>query len=143
MLEARLHEPTPRVALGISLRGIAHSAVDVSDGLLADLGHVCERSNVAAEIDWEAVPAMPLVRAYGQTDRGARALLAGGDDYELCFTAPPGRRARVTSAAARARVRVTMIGRIVRAARRAAPVTVLDSVGRPMKVGARGFDHFR
>jgi thiamine-monophosphate kinase len=142
-LEARLHAPTPRVALGGALRRIAHSAIDISDGLLADLGHICERSGVSAEIDWEAVPAIPAVRAYAQSDRGAQALLAGGDDYELCFTAAPGRRAAVSSAAARARVRVTMIGRIVRRTRGASPVAVLDSVGRPMKVRARGFDHFR
>jgi thiamine-monophosphate kinase len=61
MLEARLHEPTPRVALGAALRGVAHSAIDISDGLLADLGHICERSRVSAKIEWEAVPAMPLV----------------------------------------------------------------------------------
>jgi thiamine-monophosphate kinase len=143
MLEARLHEPTPRVALGAALRGVAHSAIDISDGLLADLGHICERSRVSAKIEWEAVPAMPLVRAYAQSDRGARALLAGGDDYELCFTAAPRRRAAVMAAAARARVSVTVIGSIVRERRGADAVTVLDSVGRPMKTRAKGFDHFR
>ncbi|HEX2830749.1 MAG TPA: thiamine-phosphate kinase [Burkholderiales bacterium] len=142
-LEARLHEPTPRVALGTALRGTAHSAIDISDGLVADLGHICERSIVAAEIEWEAVPALPLVRAYAQTDRGARALLAGGDDYELCFTASPRQRAAVTAAAARARVHVTMVGRIVRKTGRAPLVLVRDSVGKPMSVPARGFDHFR
>jgi thiamine-monophosphate kinase len=141
-LEERLHAPTPRVGLGLALRGIAHSAIDVSDGLIADLGHICERSGVSATIEWEAVPAIPLVRAHAQTDRGARGLLAGGDDYELCFTASPRRRAAVMAAAARARVRVTMIGRMERK-RAAAPVTVLDSVGKPLKVKARGYDHFR
>jgi thiamine-monophosphate kinase len=82
------------------------------------------------------------VRSHAQTDRGARGLLAGGDDYELCFTASPRRRAAVMAAAARARVRVTMIGRIERK-RGGAPVTVLDSVGRPMKSRVRGYDHFR
>ena len=142
-LEARLHEPTPRVALGLALRGVAHSAIDISDGLAADLGHICERSGVAAEIDWEAVPALPVVRAYAQSDRGAQALLAGGDDYELCFSASPRRRAAVMAAAARARVRVTLMGRIVRKGRSGKPVTVIDSVGRPMKTRVRGFDHFR
>jgi thiamine-monophosphate kinase len=142
-LEERLHAPTPRVALGLALRGVAHSAIDVSDGLLADLGHICERSGVSATIEWEAIPAIPLVRAHAQTDRGARGLLAGGDDYELCFTASPRRRAAVMAAAARSRVRVTMIGRIARKARSPAPVTVLDSVGRSLKVKARGYDHFR
>jgi thiamine-monophosphate kinase len=140
-LEERLHAPTPRVGLGLALRGVAHSAIDVSDGLIADVGHICERSGVSATIEWEAVPAIPLVRAHAQTDRGARGLLAGGDDYELCFTASARKRAAVMAAAARARVRVTMIGRIER--KRAAPVTVLDSVGRPLRVKARGYDHFR
>jgi thiamine-monophosphate kinase len=143
MLEARLDMPTPRLALGAALRGVAHCAIDVSDGLLADLGHICERSNVAAEIEWEAVPAMPLVRAYAQSERGALALVAGGDDYELCFTASPRRRAAVTAAGSRARVPVTKIGRVVRATRSGETVAVLDSVGRPMKIRAKGFDHFR
>ena len=143
VLEERLHAPTPRVALGAALRNVAHSAIDVSDGLLADLGHICERSGVSATIEWDAVPAIPLVRAHAQTDRGARALLAGGDDYALCFTASRSRRAAVMAAAARARVRVTMIGRIERKTRSGAPVTVLDSVGRPMRSRVRGYDHFR
>ena len=142
-LEQRLHAPTPRVALGTALRGIAHSAIDISDGLLADLGHICERSALAATVHWEAIPAMPAVRAYAQTDRGARCLLAGGDDYELCFTASRRKRAAVVAAAARARVGVTLIGEIGRRASRGAPVTLLDSVGRPIKVRVQGYDHFR
>ena len=142
-LERRLHAPTPRIALGVALRGIAHSAIDISDGLLADLGHICERSRVGAILEWEAIPASPLVRAHAQTDRGAQALLAGGDDYELCFTASPRRRSRVLRAAARARVRVTLVGRIVRGAGAKVPVQVLDSVGRPLRTRARGYDHFR
>jgi thiamine-monophosphate kinase len=140
-IEQRLHAPEPRVKLGLALRGVATSAIDISDGLIADLGHICERSNVAARIEWEAIPASPAVRAFAQTDRGAQALLAGGDDYELCFTAPRSRRSAVISAAARARTRVTMIGRIERD--RAPGVTVFDSIGKPLRVKAKGFDHFR
>jgi thiamine-monophosphate kinase len=142
-LEERLHAPTPRVALGIALRGIAHSAIDISDGLLADLGHICERSKVGAVIEWEAIPAPPLVRSLAQSDRGARALLAGGDDYELCFTASARRRSAVLRAAERARVRVTLVGRIERSARGDGAVRVLDSVGKPLRVSVRGYDHFR
>jgi thiamine-monophosphate kinase len=141
-LEERLHAPTPRVALGLGLRGVARSAIDISDGLVADLGHICERSHVGATIHWEAIPALPIVRAYAQSDRGARCLLAGGDDYELCFTAPRTKRAAVMRAAARARVAVTLIGEVTRA-KRDTPVVLLDSVGRPMKVRSRGYDHFR
>ena len=142
-LEQRLHAPTPRVALGLALRGIAHSAIDISDGLLADVGHICERSNVAAIIEWEAIPSSPVVRAHAQTDRGARSLLGGGDDYELCFTAPPSRRSRVTAAAARARVPVTLVGRIAKRPRSGPAVTVLDSIGKPLKARVQGYDHFR
>lgn len=141
-LDARLHAPTPRVALGTALRGIAHSAIDISDGLLADLGHICERSHVRACIEWEAVPAIPLVRSHAQTERGARVLLAGGDDYELCFTASPRRRSSVLRAAKRARTAVTLIGGIVRR-NGESRVEVLDSIGKPMRIRGRGYDHFR
>ncbi|MES2562455.1 MAG: thiamine-phosphate kinase [Pseudomonadota bacterium] len=142
-LEQRLHAPTPRVALGLALRGIAHSAIDVSDGLIADLGHICERSGVGAVIEWEALPSSPVVRAYAQTDQGARCVLAGGDDYELCFTAPPANRSRVTRAAARARVPVTRVGHITSRPRKRPAVMLLDSIGKPLKLGAQGYDHFR
>jgi thiamine-monophosphate kinase len=142
-LEERLHAPTPRVALGIALRGIAHSAIDISDGLIADLGHVCERSRVSAAIEWEALPTTPFVRAQAQSDTGAQALLAGGDDYELAFTASPRKRSEVLRAAERAHVPVMLIGRISGRKPGTAPVQVLDSVGRPLRIRARGYDHFR
>lgn len=142
-LEARLDTPLPQIALGMALRGIARSAIDVSDGLLADLGHICERSGVGAEIEWEAIPASPFVRAQAQSDAGAQALLAGGDDYELCFTASPRARSDVLRAAERARVRVMLIGRILAPRRGQAAVQVLDSAGKPIPVRSRGYDHFR
>lgn len=142
-LEQRLHAPVPRIALGLALRGIAHSAIDISDGLMADLGHICERSGVGAVLDWETLPARPIVRAYAQSDRGARSLLSGGDDYELCFTAPPARRSGVTRAAARARVPVTLVGRITRRTRGRPSVVLLDSVGKLLTVRVQGHDHFR
>ena len=142
-LEQRLHAPVPRVALGLALRGVAHSAIDISDGLLADLGHICERSKVAAVIEWESIPASPVVRRYAQTERGAQSLLGGGDDYELCFTASPRRRAEVLRAARRGGVGVTRIGRIAAPRRSGVPVSVLDGVGKPVSARARGYDHFR
>ena len=126
----------------MALRGIAHSAIDISDGLLADLGHICERSEVAAVLQWESVPAAPFVRAQAQRSSVAvRAILAGGDDYELCFTASPRRRPEVMAAARRARTTVMLVGRIVRG--RASHVTVLDSIGKPLSTRWRGYDHFR
>ncbi len=139
----RLDKPTPRVALGTALRGIASSAIDVSDGLLADLGHICERSRVAAALELSALPRSRLMRALGAEQAVAqRALLSGGDDYELCFTAPPARRAAVLRASARTRVPVTRIGRIIRAPAGAIGVAVIDSDGLPLRVVQRGFDHF-
>lgn len=142
-LEARLHTPTPRIELGRALRGIAHSAIDISDGLIADLGHICERSGVGAVVEWEALPATPFVRAQAQGEVGARALLAGGDDYELCFTASPRRRSDVLRAAERARTEVMLIGRIAARQRGREMVQVLDSIGKPLRVRWRGYDHFR
>lgn len=143
-LEERLHAPTPRVALGLALRGVARSAIDLSDGLLADLGHICERSGLDAEIEWEALPATPFVRAQAQKSEAAvAALLAGGDDYELVFTAPRSRRRAVLAAARRARTEVMRVGRMsARETPALARVRVIDAQGSPMGVRARGFDHF-
>ncbi len=142
LLEERLHAPTPRVALGIALRGIARSAIDISDGLYADLGHICDRSRVSAVLEWEALPATPFVRAQAEKiELAARALLTGGDDYELCFTAASQKRSAVLAAAKRARTEVMLVGRIVPRVR-SVPVRVLDSVGKPMRVHTRGYDHF-
>jgi thiamine-monophosphate kinase len=138
----RLDRPVPRVALGIALRGIAHSAIDVSDGLLADLGHLCERSALAAMVEWEALPRSALLRSYAADPVTPSALLAGGDDYELCFTAPVSRRSAVLRVGARARVPVTRIGRMVRPPAGAIGVVVIDGDGLPLRIAQRGFDHF-
>ncbi len=138
----RLDKPVPRVALGLALRGIAHSAIDISDGLLSDLGHICERSRLSAVIERDALPRSALMRACAGHALVERALLSGGDDYELCFTAPPERHAAVLRAAARARVPVTCVGRMVRAPAGAVGVAVIDGDGLPLRVTQRGFDHF-
>ena len=139
----RLHQPQPRVALGLALRGIAHSAIDISDGLLADLGHILERSKCAAEIDFDALPVSPLLGRHLESVIGCRALLAGGDDYELCFTAPLRNHARVRAAALRAGVRVTPVGHI-KALRRGVPALLVRALdGTPLQLAGRGgFDHF-
>ena len=92
-LRQRLDRPTPRIELGRSLRGIATSCIDVSDGLLADLGHVCAASGVGADIDVEALPASPALRAAFDAAALRDLQATGGDDYELCFTAPASARA--------------------------------------------------
>ena len=138
----RLHQPVPRVTLGRALRGIAHSAIDISDGLLADLGHILERSDVAAEIELAALPASAIVRRYLDRVVACSALLAGGDDYELCFTAPSRARARIVRLGRSARVRVTRIGS-VRAHRRGAPRLIVRAPdGAALRVVRGGYDHF-
>lgn len=113
VLRARLDRPTPRMALGMALRGIAHAAIDVSDGLLADLAHVCRASGVGAEVDVDALPASPSLRAAFDDERRIALQATGGDDYELCFTAPAGQRDAVSAAARQSGVVATRIGRVV------------------------------
>ncbi len=138
----RLDRPMPRVALGAALRGIAHSAIDISDGLLGDLGHICERSGVAAVIELEALPRSAMLRAHAARAITQNALLSGGDDYELCFTAPRSRQSAVLRASARSRTPVTCIGRIIKAPSGAVGVAVMDGDGLPLRIAQRGFDHF-
>ncbi len=134
----RLHRPTPRVELGRALLGVAHAAIDISDGLLADLGHVLDASGLGAEIELARVPAAPAVAGRLDDRQVLRCLLAGGDDYELCFTAPPGRADAVRAAGEAAGVGVARIGRI-----RAEPgLAVLGADGRPLVLEGRGYDHF-
>ena len=100
------------MALGRALRGVASACIDVSDGLLADLGHVCAASGVAATVDVDALPASEALRASFSSERRRHLQATGGDDYELCFSAAADARAAVLRAAATAAVAVTRIGRI-------------------------------
>jgi thiamine-monophosphate kinase len=134
-LTARYRLPQPRLALGQALRGVASAALDVSDGLLADLGHILETSAVGAEIHAAALPFSPAARALA----GAReAALAGGDDYELLFTAPRERRARLEALSHELALPLTCIGRIASAG----GLRVLDQDGRQIPVTAMGWQHF-
>ena len=141
---AALHRPVPRVALGIALRGIASSAIDVSDGLLADLGHILERSGVAAEIHFNALPVSPTLRPYLSQIQGLaqtlakQCVLAGGDDYELCFTAPVARHADIEKLAAQLDLPLICIGKI--SAGTACIVRAAD--GSVMTIEETGYDHF-
>jgi thiamine-monophosphate kinase len=108
----RFSYPEPRVALGRALAGIAHAAIDVSDGLLADLNHICERSGCGAEIDLDAIPLSPALKALYPAERARSFALSGGDDYELCFTAAPRDVARVSDIAAGLGIAVTEIGKL-------------------------------
>jgi len=129
--------PEPRVALGQALRGVASSAIDLSDGLLGDLGHILQRSALGALLQTEALPRSAVLAAQAPALQ-LECLLHGGDDYELLFTAAPERRPAVLQAAAAAGVTVSCIGRMD-----AEPGLVLvDGQGRRTPVAARGFDHF-
>ncbi|OZI48924.1 thiamine-phosphate kinase [Bordetella genomosp. 5] len=132
-----LEWPEPRVALGQALGGIAHAAIDLSDGLVQDLGHILKASAVGARIDYAALPVAAAIAALPEPVR-RRAILGGGDVYELCFTAPASARDAVADAARRAGVPVSRIGAIVPEA----GIEVREADGRLMEALPGGFDHF-
>jgi len=153
-----LHKPQPRVALGLALRGIANSAIDISDGLLADLGHILDASQVGAEIDFSLLPVSDVLRSLSPSpspaggrgvrdsagEGGAQSLiqqcaLAGGDDYELCFTIPATRHAEVLHIAAQLDLPLTRIGKVVAGH----GCIVHDAAGNPLNIETCGYDHFR
>jgi thiamine-monophosphate kinase len=135
----RLNRPRPRVALGQGLIGLATSAIDVSDGLVADLGHIADASGVRAVVEWESVPLSAVAERYRGHPLMPRCALAGGDDYELAFTSPPGAGRDLDLLAGRVGVGLTRIGRI----EPGAGVTVLDQTGKNFPLAEAGFDHFR
>ncbi|WP_282278509.1 thiamine-phosphate kinase [Stenotrophomonas sp. PS02297] len=109
-LRQRLQRPTPRLELGLALRGLAHAAADVSDGLLADLGHIAARSGVAAVVEADAMPLSPALRAALGFDAALDCALRGGDDYELCFTAAPERREALGALSSSLALPLTRVG---------------------------------
>ncbi len=152
-VRARMEQPTPRVQLGLELRAIANAAIDVSDGLLGDLGHILKRSNVGAEIntDWLQTAGSFSGSLNEHTHAGISPWLAalpfnkrlefamsGGDDYELCFTAPVNQRELVHAAAWESDTPVTRIGRITETS----GLVVLDPQGQPITRRFASFDHF-
>ncbi len=133
----RMHAPEPRIALGLALCGIAHAAIDISDGLAGDLAHILERSAAGATVDVDALPAGPVLAGQPQALR-RNYTLAGGDDYELCFTAPRGLRTDVQAVAASVGIALTRIGTIDAAT----GLRLVDSTGAPLALQVRSFDHF-
>lgn len=134
-LADRYRCPQPRLALGAALRGVAHAALDISDGLVADLGHIMETSHVGAEVWAEA---LPLSVAARDLPEAREAALSGGDDYELLFTIPPERRETIERIARDLALPLTRIGRIT-----AEPeLRVLDAANRPIPVSRTGWTHF-
>ncbi len=157
-LRQRLERPTPRVALGLALRGIATSAIDVSDGLLGDLGHILKCSHVGAKLEIESLNCIQMIANYPNNTwaRGLESLknvqnqdlslqntligyiMAGGDDYELAFTAPLAARAQVQAAAHAAQTPVTRIGHI----EPEPGLRLVDASGAMVQNQWRSFDHF-
>lgn len=137
-LLTKLNRPQPLIAAGLALRGVASACIDVSDGLLADLGHVAAASAVAIEIESSYVPASAaLATLYGNDDRIALQL-AGGDDYELAFTVAPSRCAALTADLARIGCGSTRIGRVVAGS----GVRALDGEGNDVIQNRQGWEHF-
>ena len=136
-LLSRLNRPTPRVAQGLLLRGHATACIDVSDGLIADLGHICRAGGVGADIDAESLPSSSALLALPDAEQRRRFQLGGGDDYELCFTAADG--SALLANLARSGCGATRIGRIS-----AEPgIRVRASDGSMLKTVHPGWEHFR
>lgn len=134
----RLDRPQPRVALGRALGGLASAAIDVSDGLVADLSHICARSGVAASVKFESLPCSAAFMPMRNHALVVWAILSGGDDYELCFTASSGRAGEIEALSGRLGIALTRVGKIVAGS----GVQVIDATGKRMPVERGGFDHF-
>ena len=135
---ARLDRPEPRVALGVRLRGLAHAAIDISDGLAGDLAHILERSRVAARVGYDLIPRAAAFRALGKPELEKDCVLSGGDDYELLFAAPAGRRSEVQALSRELGLPLSRIGAIEAGE---GALSIVDAAGKPIAFRG-GFDHF-
>ncbi|CAN7213888.1 thiamine-phosphate kinase [Trinickia sp. LjRoot230] len=142
-LRLALTRPEPRVALGLALRGLADAALDISDGLAGDLMHILERSRVNADVNVDAVPHSDALTKLPR-DTQLRCMLAGGDDYELCFTAPPHARDAISAAGDATGIALSRIGTIsaLRHPSDSPAITWLDASHAPLALALHGFDHF-
>ncbi len=134
----RLHEPEPRVALGERLRGVATSAIDVSDGFAGDLAHILERSSAGALVHYAKLPRPSAFARLGDADLERQCVLSGGDDYELVFTAPQSRHAEIEALGAELRLPLACVGYVQAGD---AKLVLLDGKGDAMPP-AGGYDHF-
>ncbi|MBB3227490.1 thiamine-monophosphate kinase [Luteibacter sp. Sphag1AF] len=134
----RLNRPVPRVSAGQALRGIATACIDVSDGLLADLAHICTASGVGADIDAPMLPRSSALLSHFDEAVTLEFALSGGDDYELCFTVPADQAAEVSADLATLGCGATRIGRIVEGQ----GVRVLNADGQVLQPSRDGWDHF-
>ncbi|WP_397596178.1 thiamine-phosphate kinase [Silanimonas sp.] len=140
VLRERLDRPAPRLGAGLALRGLATACIDVSDGFLADLGHILAMSGVGADVEADALPLSPaLLDAFPDTTARRALQLSGGDDYELCFTAPAKKREAVQAALDAVATPATRVGRITEGA----SLRLFDADGLPLTLPPRrGYVHF-
>ncbi|MFT5933805.1 MAG: thiamine-monophosphate kinase [Hydrogenophaga sp.] len=137
LAQARMDRPTPQLALGCALVGVAHAALDVSDGLAGDLGHILRASGLGAEIDWTALPLAPALASLPLAQQ-QECVLHGGDDYELLVTAAPAAREQMQAAAKASGAQLQRIGRLL-----ATPgLHLIDAQGQRQPLAMRGHDHF-
>ncbi|MEE9331381.1 MAG: thiamine-phosphate kinase [Methylophilaceae bacterium] len=132
-----LHTPQPSIALGLALRALAHSCIDISDGLLADLGHILKASNVGATIQLEKIPCLPAFTAYIKEPTIQQAVLAGGDDYELCFTASPSMHSTISAFSKTRNINLAKIGKV-----NASGALVVTLEKENLTMTQLGYDHF-
>jgi thiamine-monophosphate kinase len=137
-LLSRLERPQPRVAVGQAVRDMAHSAIDLSDGLAADLGHILEASGVGARVELSCLPCSAPVAEFMRTRNDWSLAVAGGDDYELCLTLPESCRAEMAELSRSLGLGITRIGRV----EDTPGLRWYDENGRPWKPDRSGFDHF-
>jgi thiamine-monophosphate kinase len=136
-LKERFYRPVPRVDAGLALRSLASAAIDVSDGLLADLGHICERSGCGAVIETESIPVSAELLSLFPPQTALAYALAGGDDYELCFTAPPSRAQQIEAALEGTGATPKRIGQLVEGRE-----VVCTRDGEPFDPPTSGYRHF-
>lgn len=133
-----LHRPQPRVSLGLALTNLAHSAIDISDGLLSDLGHILKASNVGAEIRLDKLPCSLFISKHLHEKQIQQYILAGGDDYELCFTAPQKHRQLINALSAELKLPISLIGTI----HNESGLVALDQNNHKITLEKTGYDHF-
>lgn len=137
-LVERLNRPTPRVALGLKLHGIAHACIDVSDGLLADLEKICEASQVGATLYLEQLPVSEKLLAHVSLERARELVLTAGDDYELCFTVSPEHVPLINQLSQQLDLALTQVGVI----HKAGAIKVVDQNGKQQQFCNKGYEHF-
>ena len=139
MLLDAYYRPEPRVAFGQAAAGLVSAGIDISDGVLGDLGHIVSASGVGARLEVDSLPSSPAARAQAGPAELRRAVLAGGDDYELCLTAPPSALPALDERAARLGLKLTCVGEIVGGS----GVALIDAAGTPVQFSGASYEHFR